>query len=283
MFHRELTQLAPADAREQEACLQELFQHVILAGLATTDFFRSAAFHGGTCLRIIHEIDRFSEDLDFIANRTDQEFDWGHYQEPLHRFALSYGIEIEFPQSLKQDRAVRSMMVRTRSLGELLGDRLPFARGDDQKLRVKLEIDTNPPAGTNNDTRYLQFPALYSLTVQDLPSNFALKLHALLCRPYLKGRDWYDFLWYIRERVVPNFTLLTNALNQEGPWRGEVTAVRPEWLIGKLEERTAAFDPEPIVSDLKRFMRTNRLGELSLWSADMFRSFLPKLERILQS
>lgn len=89
-----------------------------------------------------------------------------------------------------------------------------------RKLRIKLEIDTNPPAGSLWDQRFHDFPTDFSVLVQDLPSNFALKLHALLCRPYIKGRDWFDLLWYIRNGALPNLGLLQNAVQQVGPFAG---------------------------------------------------------------
>src|SRR3546814_13455615 len=101
----------------------------------------------------------------------------------------------------------------------------------DLTIRIKLEIDVNPPAGSGEDATYLDFPADYEVRHQDLPSNFALKIHALLCRGFLKGRDWYDFSWYVAKGTAPNLPLLRAALIQAGPWAGdESIAVNMPWL-----------------------------------------------------
>ena len=110
-------------------------------------------------------------------------------------------------------------MLKDNSIGKIID--LTFKHYANKKLIIKLEIDTNPPLGSDLEIKFLDFPLDYSIVAQNLSSNFAGKIHALLCRNYTKGRDWYDFSWYISRKVTLNFKLLTNALRQQGPWQGQ--------------------------------------------------------------
>lgn len=103
-----------------------------------------------------------------------------------------------------------------------------------QKLKIKLEIDVNPPANSRFDYSFFDFPSDFEIYHQDLSSNFALKIHALLCRGFVKGRDWFDFSWYIRQRTKPNLSHLEAALFQYGPWEGQSLQVNTDWLVQAL-------------------------------------------------
>ncbi len=128
------------------------------------------------------------------------------------------------------DRAVRQAMIKDNSIGRQLD--LSFYRGDTgRKLRVKLEVDTCPPGASGFIYHYLDFPLDFEVCAQDLQSNLALKLHALLCRPYIKGRDWFDFGWYVTQGVAPNLPHLAAALFQQGPWQGVTLNLDPERSI----------------------------------------------------
>lgn len=107
---------------------------------------------------------------------------------------------------------------------------------------------------------------------QDLPSNFALKLHALLCRPYLKGRDWYDFNWYIKRQVAPNLPHLEAALNQYGPWSGQNPSVTAQWVGARLDEKINTIDWTAAAADVERFLGPAERQSLKLWSARFFMS-----------
>ena len=122
------------------------------------------------------------------------------------------------------DRNIKAALIKDTSIAHQLNLRF-FNSQRGQKLTIKLEIDSNPPAGSGFGYKYLDFPVDFEVCHQDLSSNFALKTHALLCRPYLKGRDWYDFSWYVARSITPNLELLKNALVQYGPWQGETLKV----------------------------------------------------------
>ncbi len=170
-------------AVEELYALREITQELVLASLGRTDFFSLASFQGGTCLRIFYGLDRFSEDLDFSLLKPNPGFQWGGYLQQIERDLALYGYETaDSPEPLKDDAI------------KILDFRYAGRTGSLAKIRIKLEIDTNPPEGAQEERRVIDFPFLSRVTVQDLPTLFAGKLHALLCREYLKGRDWYDFL-----------------------------------------------------------------------------------------
>ena len=169
-------------AVEELHALREITQELVLALLGRTDFFSHASVQGGTCLRIFHGLDRFSEDLDFSLLKANPEFHWGRYLQQIERDLALYGYETAgSPEPLKDDAIVK-----------ILDFRYAGRTGSLAKIRITLEIDTNPPDGAREERRVVDFPYLSRVTVQDLPTLFAGKLHALLCREYLKGRDWYD-------------------------------------------------------------------------------------------
>ena len=124
---------------------------------------------------------------------------------------------------------------------------------------------------------YLDFPMDFEVCHQDLSSNFALKIHALLCRPYLKGRDWYDFNWYMKQGVQPNLSHLASALFQWGPWAGQETIVHMEWLKHALTEKIGHVNWQEVAVDVERFLRPKEQHGLKLWSE---RFFLHKIERL---
>jgi predicted nucleotidyltransferase component of viral defense system len=263
-------QYAPANATEQENMLKETMQHYILASLSKHGLFSEAIFHGGTCLRIVNGMRRFSEDLDFLLKTPDARFKWEKYLTLVQRDCAGEGIEFESVDREACDATVRKAFLKTDSVGNLLTFQLPFGRHQTRKVRVKLEIDTNPPAGSSVETAYLMFPRPEPLTTQTLESGFALKLHALLCRTYVKGRDWYDFLWYVARKTHPDLRLLANALEQQGPWAGSAPEVTHIWLTKHLVSKIDAVDWTLARDDVQRFLPHTEQDALRNWNQDMF-------------
>jgi hypothetical protein len=156
---------------------------------------------------------------------------------------------------------------------------LKFYKGHaDRKITIKLEVDANPPAGSGFDYSYLDFPTDFEVCHQDLPSNFALKIHALLCRPYIKGRDWYDFSWYIRQGMSPNLPHLQNALIQYGPWEGQENLVIDEgWVREELQKKIDSIEWRDAAADVAPFLKLSEQQSLKLWDARFFSAKLSKL------
>ncbi|MDH5389383.1 MAG: nucleotidyl transferase AbiEii/AbiGii toxin family protein [Gammaproteobacteria bacterium] len=261
---------------EEENALKEIVQEVMLFALWRADFFEVAAFQGGTSLRILHGLSRFSEDMDFILLEPNVEFSWQPYLESLVETCQEFGIEPEAIDKARMDQRVKKALIKDTSIANQL-DLSFMDELNGRKLKIKLEIDCNPPLGSGFEYSYLDFPVDFEVCHQDVQSNFALKIHALLCRTYLKGRDWYDFNWYIAQGVEPNLLLLQNALVQYGPWQGQALNVDQVWLVNSLSEKISSIEWKDAAADVERFLKPVEQKSLSLWSE---RFFVSKLERL---
>ncbi len=273
-----IREYAPADPVEQENVLQELMQHYVLAGLSRAGLFAEAVFHGGTCLRIVCGMNRFSEDLDFLLKQPNPDFRWQGYLEAVRKDCIQEGIPFEVQDKSQAGTAVQKAFLKTDSIGKILTLDLPFERYQPRKIRIKLEIDTNPPAGSTFTTNYITFPVTAPLTTQSLESGFGLKLHALLCRSYVKGRDWYDFVWYVARRIRPDLELLRNALHQQGPWAGQQTEVTMHWVKQSMEKAIQRIEWTKAGADVQRFLPLREQEGLHVWSEDFFLQHLARME-----
>lgn len=213
LIQERLAAYSPANQLEEENAVKEILQEIALYGLWRSGFFDIAAFQGGTSLRILHGMNRFSEDLDFILKKADVNFSWSPYLRGMCSCFAEFGLHSEVVNKEEMDKRIKKALIKDNSICRQLD--LSFFRFDQRrKQKIKIEIDIDPPAGSNFDYSYLDFPLDFEVCLQDLPSNFSLKIHAMLCRPYVKGRDWYDFNWYIRQGVKPNLPHLQAALYQ---------------------------------------------------------------------
>lgn len=263
-----LRDYAPANAIEQENVLSELMQHYVLSSLSRARFFSQAVFHGGTCLRILYGMNRFSEDLDFLLRKPDPGFQWKSYVDRILSDCEAEGIRVDVQDKSSADTTVKKLFFETDFLGERLA--FPYPRHSNRKVKIKLEIDSNPPEGSRVETRYITFPLTSAITTQTLTSSFGLKSHALLCREYTKGRDWYDFLWYTGKKTIPDLKLLANALEQQGAWSGKDVCVTPEWYLEAMRDRIKEIDWGEASDDAKRFIMARELDSLSAWDYDLF-------------
>lgn len=271
LFEERIRQYAPANAIEQENVLKELLQQCILTSLSRMGFFSQAIFHGGTCLKMFYGLPRFSEDLDFLLAKDSQGFSWKPYLERIVSDAEELGLRFETIERSKVDDAVRKIFVKTDSIGTVFVFDVPFARDVRRHPRVKLEIDTKPPHGSMAETNFLTFPSAAAITTQTLQCGFALKLHALLCRTYDKGRDWYDFVWYVSRRIYPDMELMKNAMIQSGPWEGRSDISFDEkWIDEELHNRIMGIDWNIVRSDVERFLPMREQEALDLWKPNFF-------------
>lgn len=260
---------------EQENALKEIAQEITLMALSRANFFRVAAFQDGTCLRILYGLERFSEDLDFVLKTPDKNFAWKSYINNMREEFNNYGYTLEVTDKIRLDKTIRSAFLKADSDGGILI--LKDARTNRPKLQIKLEIDTNPPEGSGYDLKYLDFPLPYSVLTQDYASLFASKIHALLCRDYTKGRDWFDFVWYVSRKTDINFLLLNNAIKQAGPWKDQNISITPNWLLQELQTKINNTDWIAAKKDVARFLRPRELLALNVWSQEFFLSRVEKL------
>lgn len=274
MVQERLNTYSCVNMQEEEQALREITQDVILAGLARTDYFKHAQFHGGTCLRIFHGIGRFSEDLDFVLKAPDRGFSLDNYLPIALRELTAYGFKFEVVDRSKAETTVKKAFIKDDSIGKLLEFDFIRANRSMKKIKIKIEVDTNPPLGATSLTRYLTFPFPASVTVHDVPSLFAGKLHALLCREYIKGRDWYDFVWYISQKAEVNYSLLRSQTDQAGPWKGEDLEVSPKWCFGELLKKVKTLDWEAAKREVVPFVRSHERPSLEVWGIDFFSSLI---------
>jgi predicted nucleotidyltransferase component of viral defense system len=261
-----------ASALEQENALQEIVQQVILASLARAGLFSKAqaVFHGGTCLRIIYGTNRFSEDLDFFLKRPDPNFAWRGFLEHVVSDGKGEGLIFSVQEKTDDRTAVKKAFLRTDSFSGNLASVLPYARDRRKPIRVKLEIDVNPPLGSTFETNYLAFPVTTAITTQSLESAFAMKISALLGRAYAKGRDWYDFIWYVNKKIAPNLGLLESALAQREPWAGREVKIDRAWIEASLRKKITEIDWQVARRDVERFLPLRDQESLKLWDREFF-------------
>lgn len=229
--------------------MREYLQAMVLRSLHESEAFRPLAFVGGTALRFLHGLPRFSEDLDFSLVNSEG-YAGMTWMSKVKRDLTLAGFEAEV--SWNDRKVVHSGWVRVAGLLRGAG----LAAMADQKLAIKVEIDTRPPAGRRCERRVVTRHVTFLLQHYDLPSLLAGKLHAAITRKYTKGRDWYDLLWYLSQRppVEPNLVLLQNALDQtQGAGRYDAQA----W--GRLvRDRLASFDIDAISNDVRPFLERPR-------------------------
>jgi len=272
-----LKEYAPRTQREELNALKEIFQEIALCALSRADFFNLAAFQGGSCLRIVHKIRRFSEDLDFILFEPDKKFVWEPFLKTLQQEFTLYDLKFEVVDRSRADKAVKAAFLKDTSFGKIFVFTHTRGPADQQVIKIKLEVDTNPPAGSDVEKRFVDFPYAFSIVTQDLPSLFASKCHAILCRRYAKGRDWFDFAWYVSKGITPNYIHLTHAINQEGPWKGQGELVTREWLGAALTEKIKTIDWASAKGDAENFLRVPERESLKVWGQEYFGSLVKRV------
>ena len=276
LIKKKLTAYGVANQLEEEHAVKEILQEIALYGLWRAGFFEVAGFQGGTSLRILHGMIRFSEDLDFILKVPDSEFTWPVYLKGMLDCFEEFGLKSEVLNKSRMDQRIKKALIKDKSICNQLN--LSFFRGNQaKKQKIKLEIDIDPPVHSDFGYTYLDFPLDFEVCHQDLNSNFSLKLHALLCRPYLKGRDWYDFSWYIKQGVQINIPHLHAALFQWGPWANQKINFNIEWLKTNLIRKVALIDWHVAANDVQQFLKPLEQHSLSLWSEKFF---LHKIEKL---
>jgi len=262
--------------QEEDYALKEITQELVLNSLYNSGFFKKAAFQGGTALRILHGLMRFSEDLDFALLEPDKKFDLNVYLSSMNAELKAFGYDVKV-EGRSSANAVQNTFLKDDSLVRLLKVQYPKSDGPKRALKIKLEVDTNPPAGAKTEAKFLNFPINFSVIAHDVPSLFAGKSHALLCRDYIKGRDWFDFIWYVGKKAVPNFQFLSNALEQTGPWRGKSVKVDIDWYQKKMSARIREVDWDKGKADVQRFLRPVDVKTLEMWNEKFFLDCLKRV------
>lgn len=261
---------------DEWGAIREIVQELALAALYQVGLFKYAAFMGGTCLRIIHQLPRFSEDLDFALLKEEPSFEWQRYAESMATEFKAFGLDVQIQDRSKLESNVKTAFIKQDSVGQILIFQFPRTRDQSQTIRIKLEVDSRPPMGATLETKSIDFPYPCRIAVHDLPSLFAGKCHAILCRNYTKGRDYFDLLWYLRRKTSLNLTLLQNGLNQNGHWQGTRVQIDKQWVFENLKKVVQNTDFELAKADVRKFLKPLEARGLAAWGSPYF---LEQLDR----
>ena len=260
--------------------LREILQEVALLGLWRIKFFEHAAFYGGTALRILFGLDRYSEDLDFSLLKPSKDFSLGTFGESLKREVESYGFEVDIDHKAGGSQ-IDSAFLKANTHWELLmigaGESVVRGVHPRQNLKIKIEVDTDPPEGFETESRYVLQPIPFAVRTYTLPDLFAGKLHAVLCRRWksrVKGRDWYDLVWYVSHHPEVRLSHLEARMRQTDDWGGEGN-LSTEKVIELLHARIDITEVDQIRQEVAPFVKDRR--SLDLWSRDFFHSIAAQI------
>jgi len=272
----------PDSENEVLILLREILQSLTLLGLWRSNFFEHAAFYGGTALRILYGLDRYSEDLDFSLLRPAENFSFERYKDSIVRELESFGFYIDFEVKKKQTASqIDSAFIKTNTFNQLIiieaPERILSTINKRTILKIKLEVDTNPPPDFETEMKYVFSPIQFAVRTFTTPSLFAGKMHAVLCRKWktrIKGRDWYDFAWYISQYPKLNLKHLEARMRQSGDYKGTAPLTK-ESLLALLDEMIDKFDISKAKEEVAPFVSNAR--SLDIWSKEFFKSAAQKI------
>lgn len=261
IFNQMLSAYDRTTEQQKRNAIFEVNQQIILAGLYNGGFFNEAAFYGGTCLRIFHGLQRFSEDMDFSLLAPNEDFDFTKYFQPIiDQFALvDRNVEIK-KKDKKNFGKVESAFLKDNT------DVYDITFQTEKSIKIKIEVDTQPPMSFHTEQKLLLLPESFMTRCFTLPCLYAGKMHALVYRAWkkrVKGRDWYDLEWYVRHNVPLNFTHL-----HERALQFNNEDITKESFLEKLNEHLTTTDINQVKADVLPFIRNPK--EMAIWSNDYF-------------
>lgn len=270
---------------DRKNAMKEIMQEIVLCGLSRAGFFKKAAFYGGTALRIFYGLDRFSEDLDFSLETENREFDLTSYFPVLEKEVKSFGLNVEIQEKEKtKDSTIRSAFLKGNTKEHLLlfyaDDKIAGSVAKNETVKIKFEVDVNPPAFATYEHKYRLLPIPYEVKMYDMPSLFAGKIHAVICRAWqsrVKGRDLYDYVFYLSRGASVNKKHLRERLIDSGYIPEDANCSLDdikEMLVNRFESidfAQARQDVEPFIHDT---------SVLDIWSADFFKQITSNLTEI---
>lgn len=270
---------------DRKNAMKEIMQELVLCGLSRAGFFKKAAFYGGTALRIFYGLDRFSEDLDFSLKAADLDFELKEYIPMLEKEIKSFGLNVSISEKKKiKDSNIRSAFLKGNTKEHMLlfyaDEKLATNVAQNEAIKIKLEIDVNPPEYAGFEHKYRLLPVPYEVNLYDMPSLFAGKLHAVICRAWqsrIKGRDLYDFVFYMSRSTPVNLKHLRQRLIDSGFITEGVECSLDE-LKQMLNDRFDSIDFEQAKQDVEPFIRD--FSVLNVWSADFFKQITTGLTAV---
>jgi len=265
--------------------LKEIFQEIALLGLWRAKFYEKAAFYGGTALRILYGLDRFSEDLDFTLLTTNNSFDLTPYNQAIADELNSFGFHVAIETKIKNiESTIESAFIKATTKKQLIiieADSALINRIHRMhNIKIKMEVDTHPPSNMKTEVKTLFLPIPFSVKTLTQPDLFAGKLHAVLCRPWqkrVKGRDWYDLVWYIIHRIPVNLHHLQSRLIKSLAWNKNKPFSQAD-LIRLLTDKIHQTDFKNAKTDILPFIKDKQA--VDLWSQAFFLEIIQNLRTL---
>lgn len=259
---------------DRKNIIKEIMQEIVLYSLSKSGFFKQAAFYGGTALRIFYNLDRFSEDLDFSLLTSNENFDLSAFFSILKKEMQSFGLNVEITEKEKStDTNIQSAFVKANTKEHILlfyGEEALQGIHGREKIKIKFEVDTNPPAYANIEHKYRLLPSPYEIALYDAPSLFAGKIHAVLCRAWktrIKGRDLYDYVFFLSRSVPVNIDHLRARLVQSDYLSSSQDYGLAD-LKQDLKHHFETIDFKKAKEDVEPFVRNQE--SLSVWCPEFF-------------
>ncbi len=258
---------------EKKNALKEVVQEVALCGLSRAGFFKHVAFYGGTALRIFYGLDRFSEDLDFSLVMPNPDFQFNRYFSGVESELAALGLKFSIEEKQKTvDSAIKSAFLKGNTKEHILNiyDIQNIGINPDEVIKIKFEVDTNPPVFAQFENKYRLLPSPYQVKLYDMSSLFAGKIHAVICRSWknrVKGRDLYDYVFYLSRQAKVNLPHLQARLEDSGVWKSSETLTL-EKLHEMLQARFEMINYEQAKQDVLPFIADP--NKLDLWSEEFF-------------
>lgn len=261
---------------DRKNAMKEIMQEIVLCGLSRAGFFQKAAFYGGTALRIFYGLDRFSEDLDFSLKTADEAFDLAAYFPALEKEVRAFGLNVMIVEKEKTKNSnIRSAFLKGNTKEHLLlfyaDESVASGIAKNETVRIKFEVDINPPAYAAFEHKYRLLPVPYEVTMYDMPSLFAGKIHAVICRAWqsrIKGRDLYDYIFYLARGTAVNQKHLRERLIQSGYITPDTECSLDE-IKQLLKARFDSIDFSQAKQDVEPFIHDT--SALNVWSSDFFK------------
>jgi predicted nucleotidyltransferase component of viral defense system len=264
MFDQMLSRYEIRTKDEKLNATHEVMQQITLAGLFRGGFFNHAAFYGGTCLRIFHKLPRFSEDMDFSLLKKDDTFNLEDYFDAVYSEFKSLGREINIDKKEKKTEShIESAFLKDNT------DIYNLKFQTEKTVKIKIEVDKDPPLQFNSENKLLLHPFSFMTRCYTLPCLYAGKIHALVYRKWrgrVKGRDWYDFEWYVKNNVALDFKHLKERIAQSE--NIDKSVITQEYFITKLKIKILNTDISQVKADVHPFIKDTK--EMELWNTDYF-------------
>lgn len=261
IFEQMLSRYQIVSDKDRRNSIYEVMQQITLAGLYRGGFFDKAAFYGGTCLRIFHKLERFSEDMDFSLLSHDESFNLEEYFPAIIDEFSTLGRDVVITKKDKRSFGkVESAFLKDDT------EVYDVAFQTEKGLKIKIEVDTKPPLNFQTEQKLLLHPYSFMTRCFTLPDLYAGKMHALVFRSWknrVKGRDWYDFEWYVRNGIKLDFNHLQERIRE---FNG--IEVNREGFIKQLKDKIAGTDMRMVRQDVEPFLKN--VDSLNIWSTDYF-------------